>query len=247
MKNPQRSWGSIGVFGLLFIALMAQPGLMPARSWAQAKAPAGEIKVPSGTLDAVTAILTRRSIRDYTPHPVPEELIKLLVEAGMSAPSAFNERSTEFVVINDRKVLDEIAKINPKSLQLKKATVIIVVCGNQAKEKNKGQGYWQLDGAVASENILIAAHAVGLGAVWTAIYPYPDRIPKVQKLLNLPEQVIPLNIIPIGYPAEQKMRENRFDPARLHTNKWEEKRRRAIPAFSYVVGDVQPFQADYRN
>ena len=220
MKNPQRSWGVIGLIGLFFLALLLQPGLTPAPSWAQAKAPAGEIKVPSGTLDAVTAILTRRSIRDYTPHPVPEELIKLLVTAGMSAPSAFNERSTEFVVVNDRKVLDEIAKVNPKSLQLKKATAAIVVCGNQAKEKNKGQGYWQLDGAVASENILIAANAVGLGAVWTAIYPYPDRIPQVQKILNLPEQVIPLNLIPIGYPAEQKMRENRFDPARLHTNKW---------------------------
>ncbi len=218
MNKPQKSWLEMGVIALFFLTLLMQPGMTPAPSWAQAKPDAG-VKVPSGTLDAITAILTRRSIRDYTPHPVPEELIKLLVEAGASAPSAFNERSTEFVVVNDRKILDELAKVNPKSLQLKKATVAIVVCGNQAKEKNKGQGYWQLDGAVATENILIAAHAVGLGAVWTAIYPYPDRIPQVQKLLGLPEQVIPLNIVPIGYPAEQKMREP-FDPARVHTNKW---------------------------
>jgi nitroreductase len=192
-----------------------------ASSQAQDKpAPAADIKVPKGTLDAVTAILTRRSIRDYTPRPVPEEMIKLLLTAGMAAPSAFNERSTEFVVVNDPKIIAEIAKVNPKSLQLKKMTVAIVVCGNQDKEKNKGQGYWQLDGAVAAENILIAANALGLGAVWTAIYPYPDRIPKVQKLLNLPEQVIPLNIIPIGYPGERKMPENRFDPARTHYNRW---------------------------
>jgi len=217
MKNSQQSWLGIGFIGLMFLALLVQPGLAPSPSWAQAKAP--EIKVPSGTLDAVTAILTRRSIRDYTPHPVPADLVQLLVAAGMSAPSAFNERSTEFVVVNDPKILQEFAKVNPRSLQLKKATVAIVVCGNQAKEKNKGQGYWQLDGAVASENILVAANAVGLGAVWTAIYPYPDRIPKVQKLLGLPEQVIPLNIIPIGYPAEKKMPEP-FDPGRLHTNKW---------------------------
>ncbi len=84
----------------------------------------------------------------------------------------------------------------------------------------KGQGYWQLDGAVASENILIAANALGLGAVWTAVYPYQDRIAAVKKLLNLLEQVIPLNIIPIGYPGEQKAKENRFDPSRLHTNRW---------------------------
>ena len=208
---------------------MWQPGLTTPRGWAEEKPAAGaaaqgaplEIKVPAGTPDAITAILTRRSIRDYTPHPVSEETIKLLLEAGLSAPSAFDERSTEFVVINDRKILDEIHNFNPnpKSFQLKKATVAILVCGNQAKERNKGQGFWLLDGAAASENILIAANALGLGAVWTAIYPFQDRIPKVQKLLNLPEQVIPLNIIPIGYPAERKM-PHPYDASRVHTNRW---------------------------
>ncbi len=122
-----------------------------------------EIKVPPGTPDAITAILTRRSIRDYTPHPVPEEIIRLLLEAGMSAPSAMDERSTEFIVINDRNILDEIQKFNPKRLQLKKATVAILVCVNQAREKKKGLGFGVLDGAVACENILIAANALGLG------------------------------------------------------------------------------------
>ncbi len=171
-------------------------------------------------MDAITAIMTRRSIRDYTQHPVPDELIRVLVEAGMAAPSAFNERSQEFIVVNDRKILDAIFNLNPKSLQVKKATVAIVICGNEEHQKFKGQGYWQLDGSCAAENILIAANAVGLGAVWTAIYPYPDRIAAAKKILNLPEQVIPLNIIPIGYPAEQKAQENRFDQSRLHTNHW---------------------------
>ena len=222
MKIGKRSWASLGIMGMVLLALSVQPALMDSRSWAEEKiaGAAPEIKVPKGTLDALTAILTRRSIRDYTPHPVPDELIKLLLAAGITAPSAFNEQSTEFVVVNDRKILDEIAKFEAKRPQLKKATVAIVVCGNQAKEKNKGQGYWQLDGAVASENILIAANALGLGAVWTAIYPYPDRIPKVQKLLNLPDDVIPLNIIPVGYPAEKKLPEKPYDPARVHNNKW---------------------------
>lgn len=209
---------------------MWQSELSTPRSWAQEKPAAGaaaqraplEIKVPRGTLDAITAILTRRSIRDYSPHPVPPETIKLLLEAGLSAPSAFDERSTEFVVINDRKILDEMHTLNPhpKTFQLKKATVAILVCGNRAKEKNKGQGFWMLDGAVASGNILIAANALGLGAVWTAIYPYPDRIPKVQKLLNLPEQVIPLCIIPLGYPAKRKM-PHPYDASRVHPdNRW---------------------------
>ena len=228
MKIFRRSVLSRGIMGVFLIAFIFQPGLTNSQCWAQDKGPGAAappgtpeaIKVPKGTLDALTAILTRRSIRDYTPHPVPEEMIKLLLKAGQAAPSAFNERSTEFVVVNDRKILDEIFKVNPKALQLKKATVAIVVCGNQAKEKFKGQGYWQLDSAVASENIFIAAHAVGLGAVWTAIYPYPDRIPKVQKILNLPSEVIPLNVIPVGYPAEKKVREQIYDASRVHNNKW---------------------------
>jgi nitroreductase len=179
-----------------------------------------ELKIPPGTLDTITAIMSRRSIRDYTSHPVPEDLVKMLVEAGMCAPSAFNERSSEFVVINDRKILDEIFQLNTKALQIKKASVAIMICGNTAKEKFPGKGYWPLDGAVAAENILVAAHAVGLGAVWTAIYPYEDRMAAVQKLLGLPEAVQPLCIIPIGYPAEKKFRENRFEPARYHQNKW---------------------------
>ena len=151
---------------------MWQPGLTTPRSWAEEKPATGaaaqgapeEIKVPAGTPDAITAILTRRSIRDYTSHPVPEETIKLLLKAGTSAPSAMNERSSEFVVINDRKILDEIHSLNTKRLQLKKATVAILVCGNQAKEKKEGLGFWVLDGAVASENILIAANCTGAGS-----------------------------------------------------------------------------------
>jgi|UniRef100_A0A7C3UXT6 nitroreductase len=214
---------TVGGIGLAAAAFLVQPVVTPltrAEVKASSSQSAGEIKVPPGTLDAVTAILTRRSIRDYSQHPVPEELLRVLVEAGMAAPSAFNERSQEFIVINDRKVLDAIYNLNPKALQIKRAQVAILVCGNQDKEKFKGQGYWQLDGAVAAENILIAANALGLGAVWTAIYPYPERITAVKKLLNLPEAVIPLTIIPVGYPAEPKARENRFDPSRLHQNRW---------------------------
>jgi len=222
MKIGKRSWAGLALMGMVLLALSMQPALMDSRSWAEEKVAgaAPEIKVPKGTPDALTAILTRRSIRDYTPHPVPDELIKLLLEAGQAAPSALDERSTEFVVIDDRQILDEIQKFNTKRLQLKKATVAILVCGNQAKEKNKGQGFWVLDGAAAAENILIAAHALGLGAVWTAIYPYQDRMAKVQKLLNLPPDVQPLNIIPIGYPAEKLARGQLYDPARVHKNKW---------------------------
>jgi len=222
MKIGQRSWGSLGVLGVVLLALSLPSGWLGSRGWAEEKIAGAppKIMVPKGTPDALTAILTRRSIRDYTPKPVPEKLIRLLLEAGQAAPSAFNERSSEFVVVNDPKVLEEISQVIPTSLQLKKATVAVVVCGNQGKEKFKGEGYWQLDGAVASENIFIAAHALGLGAVWTAIYPYPDRIPQLQQILGLPAEVIPLNVIPVGYPAEKKVREQLYDPSRVHMNKW---------------------------
>ncbi len=222
-----RYFKAFGLIMLISAVCLVQPLATPS-GWAEEKPAASpvqgntaEFQVPKGTMDAITAIMTRRSIRDYSPHPVPEELIRLLVEAGMCAPSAFNERTQEFIVINDRKILDAIFNLNPQALQLKKASVAIMICGNQEREKKgQGQGYWQLNGAVAAENILIAANAVGLGAVWTAIYPYQDRVVAVKKLLNLPEQVQPLCIIPVGYPAEQKAKENRFEASRLHTNRW---------------------------
>jgi nitroreductase len=227
MKDKFDLKQALGRVSLGLVAVMAMVVLLSVPGWANEK-PAKDttpgaledLKVPARTLDTVTAIMTRRSIRDYTSQPVPEDLVRLLVEAGMCAPSAFNERSSEFIVINDRKILDEIFQLNTKALQIKKATVAIMICGNTAKEKFPGKGYWQLDGSVAAQNILLTAHAVGLGAVWTAIYPYEDRMVAVKKLLGLPENVQPLCIIPVGHPAEKKFRENRFEPARYHQNKW---------------------------
>ncbi len=221
MKSSQKMWVIVLIagVGLMGTVLWSGTGYTQEKPTAATK-PEEAVKVPSGTLDAVTAIMTRRSIRDFTNHPVSEDLIRLLVEAGMCAPSAFNQRSSEFIVISERKILDDIFQLNTKALQIKKAQVAILICGNTTKEKFPGQGYWQLDGSAAAENILVAAHAVGLGAVWTAIYPYEDRMAAVKKLLNIPEKVQPLCIIPIGHPAEKKFRENRFEAARYHQNKW---------------------------
>jgi nitroreductase len=208
MNDWHKKWIGLTVLmlGCLGIWLTGGPGYATEKPAADPTPGAvADLKVPAGTLDAITAIITRRSIREYTTHPVPEDLVKMLVEAGMCAPSAFNERSSEFIVINDRKILDEIFQLNTKALQIKKASVAIMICGNTAKEKFPGKGYWQLDGSTAAQNILLAAHAVGLGAVWTALYPYEDRMAAVKKLLGLPDAVQPLCIIPIGYPAEKEI------------------------------------------
>ena len=164
------------------------------------------------------AILSRRSIRKYTKELVSDEIIKDLLKAAMSAPSAVNEQPWHFIVIKDRQILDEIPKIQPYSKMLRDAPVAVVVCGDLKLEKAKG--FWVLDCSAATQNILIAAQAKGLGAVWLGFYPREDRIKPLQKLLGIPEHVIPFSVIPIGYPAEQKPPANRYNESRIHFNRW---------------------------
>jgi len=164
------------------------------------------------------AILSRRSIRRYTGEPVPEELIKELLEAAMSAPSASNQQPWQFVIIDDRRILDEIPKFHPYAHMLKEASWAIAVCGDL--DLVSMNGYWIQDCSAATQNILIAAHARGLGAVWLGVYPREERVKTVQKLLGLPEHVIPLCFISVGYPAESKPPSNRYNESRVHHNQW---------------------------
>jgi nitroreductase len=169
-------------------------------------------------MDAMEAILSRRSIRRYTSEPVPQELIKELLEAAMSAPSAANEQPWQFVIIDDRHILDEIPRVHPYASMLKEAFWAIAVCGDLNLEMVSG--YWVQDCSAATQNILIAANAKELGAVWLGVYPREERVKAVQKLLGLPEHVIPLGFISIGYPAEKKPPSNRYDESRVHHNQW---------------------------
>ena len=169
-------------------------------------------------MDAMDAILSRRSIRRYTTQSVSDEVIKELLEAAMSAPSAGNEQPWHFSVINERQILNEIPEIHPHSGMLRDAPVAILVCGDETLQKY--QGYWVQDCSAATENILIAAQAKGLGGVWLGVYPIADRVTGIRKLLGIPEHVIPFSLISIGYPAEQKPRSDRYDASRIHHNKW---------------------------
>lgn len=164
------------------------------------------------------AILNRRSIRKYTDQPIPDDIIKELLKAGMSAPSAGNQKPWHFIVINEREILDEIPKFHPYAQMVKQAKSAIVVCADLSLEKHPG--YWVQDCSAATQNILLAAHDKGLGAVWVGLYPREERVAGMTKLLNIPENVIPLSLIPLGYPAEQKDYIERYDPDRVHYNKW---------------------------
>ena len=168
-------------------------------------------------MDAMDAILSRRSIRRYTSQKVSDGLIKELLEAAMNAPSAGDERPWHFVVIDDRNILEKVTRFHPYSGMLRKAQVAILVCvdldlGNE--------GFLVQDGSAATENLLIAAHAKGLGAVWLGIYPLRERMTGMVELLDLPERILPLSLISIGYPAEEVPGENRYHPAKVHTNRW---------------------------
>jgi nitroreductase len=164
------------------------------------------------------AILTRRSIRKYTGQPISETTLRELLEAAMSAPSAGNQQPWDFVVINDRNILDEIPRVHPYAQMCREAQAAILVCGNQEREAHTG--FWVQDCSAATQNLLVAANDLGLGAVWVGVYPREDRVEGLRRLTGLPGHVVPFALVPLGYPAEKKPPGNRFDPARIHYNKW---------------------------
>ena len=165
-------------------------------------------------------ILTRASVRTYLDKPVDSAKIERLLRAGMAAPSAADKRPWHFVVVTDRELLDGLAKVNPNAGFAKKAPLAIVVCGDMNKTlQGGGKDFWIQDVSAASENILLAAHAMGLGAVWTGTYPAPDRCKAVAEVLGLPKYLVPFNTIVIGYPASQVKPKDKWDERNVTYNK----------------------------
>jgi len=169
-------------------------------------------------MDAIQAILTRRSIRKYTSQSINDWIIQDLLKAAMSAPSAGNQQPWHFLVIKERRILDEIPKFHPYSNMLRSAPAAILICGDERLEVHRG--YWIQDCAAATQNMLLAAHALGLGAVWLGVFPNPDRVAGVRKVVDLPHDIIPFALISMGYPAEQKPPAQRFDLNRIHYEQW---------------------------
>ncbi len=169
-------------------------------------------------MDALEAIRTRRSIRKYKTTPVPEDLIRQLLVAATSAPSAGNQQPWQFVVITDRAILADIPKIHAHAQMVKDAPAAILVCADLSFEKHPG--FWVVDCSAAVENLLLAAHALGLGAVWTGVYPVQKRMQEFCKAFNLPEHVQPHSLIVLGYPAEQPPSQDRYREDRVHRNRW---------------------------
>lgn len=166
-------------------------------------------------------ILTRTSVRSYTDKVVEPEKIEQLLRAAMSAPTAVNKQPWAFVVVTDRALLDTLSVLLPYGKMLKSATTAIVVCGDLNKALlDINQAYWVQDCSAASQNILLAAHAMGLGAVWTGVFPREDRVADVRGVLNIPDNLVPLNVIPVGYPNGDSMPKDKWNIENIYYNRW---------------------------
>jgi len=168
------------------------------------------------TKELIEAIFARRSIRKYTAELVSEKDIETMLEVAMAAPSASNRKPWHFIVVADRQILDNLARVHPYGKMLLEAPLSIAVCG----DKTISSSYWAQDCSAATENLLLAATALGLGAVWLGVHPREERINPIRKVLNIPENVVPLNLISIGHPAEKKEPRTQYDELRVHHEQW---------------------------
>lgn len=164
------------------------------------------------------AILTRRSIRKYTDEEIPDSVLKKLITAGCSAPSAGNQQPWQFIIIDQQEIMNKIPSFHPNAKMITKADKALLVCGDLKLEKMKG--YWTLDCSAATQNILMAARAEKLGACWLGIYPREERISKMRELLDIPSHVVPFSLISLGYPDEESHEIDRYQESRVHYNQW---------------------------
>ncbi len=164
------------------------------------------------------AILTRRSIRKFTEQEVTEEQLTSILKAAMAAPSAGNAQPWQFIVIRDKITMEAVTGFHPYAKMLPEASVAVVVCGDLSLEKF--EGFWVQDCSAAIQNILLQVTALGLGAVWLGVHPIQERVVGARELFGIPTNVIPLAIIPIGYPNESKESVDRYQADRIHDERW---------------------------
>lgn len=166
--------------------------------------------------ESTKIIFSRRSIRAYTSDPVSENHVKTLLEAAMAAPSAANLRPWHFIIVTNRHTLNDLAAVHPYGKMLLDAPLCIAVCGDQAVSRT----HWVQDCSAATENLLLAATALGLGAVWLGVYPSEELENTIKKMFNIPENIMALNLISIGHPAEMKEPRTQYDELRVHNQLW---------------------------
>lgn len=168
-------------------------------------------------METIKAIMTRRSIRAWTNEPVTEPERKIILEAAMNAPSAADARPWHFVAIDDPATIRQFTGLGGTEM-LAEATFLVLVCGDPSKEIYPG--FWPQDCSCAAQNMQLAAHDIGIGCVWIAIYPLEERIGTCRKMLGVQRPSVPFALLAMGVPNEVVAPERRFDPDRVHLNKW---------------------------
>jgi len=156
-------------------------------------------------------IQSRRSIRKYTSEPITDADVQTMLEAAMAAPSASNIKPWEFVVVRERALCRKLADTHAYSKMAADAAVVFVICGRESASH-----HWVEDTSAATQNLLLAAAGLGLGAVWIACYPSVEREAYVRQVLGLPDSLRVLCLVPAGHPAEEKAPRTQFDPERVH-------------------------------
>lgn len=170
---------------------------------------------------AIDCIMTRASVRSYTDRQVEDSTINKILQAGMAAPTAVNQQPWQFVVVTEQNLKDSISSAFKSAKMVEHCGFAVVVCGdmdNLFKDDTPDGGFWVQDCSAASENMLLAAHALGLGGVWCGIYPIKDREIRLRDILNLPSGLTPLNVIAFGYPSQPATPKDKWTPAKVHYN-----------------------------
>jgi nitroreductase len=169
-------------------------------------------------VDAIEAIMTRRSVRSFSDEPVSDEEAQVVLQAAMAAPSATNEQPWHFVVVRDRAVLERLSRATLYARPLAAAPLGLVVCAD--KRAVRYPGFWVIDCAAAIENALVAAHAIGLGGVWIGVHPVPPFREAVRRVVGLPRRIVPHSLVALGHPQRVPEPVDRFDATRLHEDRW---------------------------
>ncbi|MBQ2189907.1 MAG: nitroreductase family protein [Paludibacteraceae bacterium] len=170
---------------------------------------------------AIDNIMTRISVREFTGEKISAEQIDTLLHAAMAAPSAINKQPWAFIVVTDEDIIAKLGEALPYSRCSNHPAVAIIPCGDLTKAIEGEMGaFWINDVSAATENLLLAAHAMGLGAVWTGLHPDMNRVSLVQEILGLPEHIIPLCVVPVGVPAEHPDIKDKYKPENIHYNGW---------------------------
>jgi len=173
-------------------------------------------------MDAIQAILTRISTRQFSDQPIPDEALHSILEAGMAGPTAVNARPWSFLVVRDRDMLNRMADGNGRAAEpLRGAALGILVCGDMERAFKPAPDYWVIDGTIAAQNMILAAHAMGIGSVWLGTWPQQEKMQAQKKLFDLPDGIVPHSIIAFGYPLEESTKQKQlYEDDRVHMEKW---------------------------